>query len=78
MEEVESEAKKASEQIEKQGHHGFSFKRKKKADSKGTEQAETADDKSENKEYEQAGTKATKDSEVKESEKQAEKEEEDK
>ena len=40
VEEVESEAKKASEQIEKQGHHGFSFKRKKKADSKGTEQAE--------------------------------------
>ena len=33
VEEVESEAKKASEQIEKQGHHGFSFKRKKKADS---------------------------------------------
>ena len=78
VEEVESEAKKASEQIEKQGYHGFSFKRKKKADSKGTEQAETADDKSENKESEQAGTKATKDSEVKESEKQAEKEEEDK
>lgn len=25
VEEVESEAKKASEQIEKQGHHGFSF-----------------------------------------------------
>ena len=47
VEEVESEAKKASEQIEKQGHHGFSFKRKKKA-------------------------------EVKESEKQVEKEEEDK
>ena len=40
VEEVESEAKKASEQIEKQGHHGFSFKRKKKADSKGTEQTE--------------------------------------
>ena len=40
VEEVESEAKKASEQIEKQGHHGFSFKRKKKADIKGTEQAE--------------------------------------
>ena len=34
----------ASEQIEKQGHHGFSFKRKKKADSKGTEQAETAEE----------------------------------
>ena len=32
--EVESEAKKASEQIEKQSRHGFSFKRKKKADSK--------------------------------------------
>ena len=32
MEEVESEAKKASEQIEKQSHHGFSFKRKKKAE----------------------------------------------
>ena len=44
VEEVESEAKKASEQIEKQGHHGFSFKRKKKADSKGTEQAETAEE----------------------------------
>ena len=40
VEEVESEAKKASEQIEKQGHHGLSFKRKKKADIKGTEQAE--------------------------------------
>ena len=44
VEEVESEAKRASEQIEKQGHHGFSFKRKKKADSKGTEQAETAEE----------------------------------
>jgi ABC-2 type transport system ATP-binding protein len=44
VEEVESEAKKSSEQIEKQGHHGFSFKRKKKADSKGTEQAETAEE----------------------------------
>ena len=32
VEEVESEAKKASEQIEKQSHHGFSFKRKKKAE----------------------------------------------
>ena len=32
VEEVESEAKKASEQIEKQGHHGLSFKRKKKAE----------------------------------------------
>ena len=36
--------KKKVEQIEKQGHHGFSFKRKKKADSKGTEQAETAEE----------------------------------
>ena len=32
VEEVESEAKKASEQIEKQSHHGFSFKRKKKTE----------------------------------------------
>ena len=32
VEEVESEAKKVSEQIEKQSHHGFSFKRKKKAE----------------------------------------------
>ena len=37
VEEVESEAKRASEQIEKQGHHGFSFKRKKKAESKESE-----------------------------------------
>ena len=33
VEEVESEAKKESENIEKLGNHGFSFKRKKKADS---------------------------------------------
>ena len=45
VEEVESEAKKASEQIEKQGHHGFSFKRKKKA--------EIADSEAEKKEKEE-------------------------
>ena len=41
VEEVESEAKRASEQIEKQGHHGFSFKRKKKAESKESEAKES-------------------------------------
>lgn len=37
VEEVESEAKKASEQIEKQSHHTFSFKRKKKKEEDGKE-----------------------------------------
>ena len=41
VEEVESEAKKASEQIEKQGHHGFSFKRKKKAETVDSESEKT-------------------------------------
>ncbi len=79
VEEVESEAQKASEQIEKQGHHGFSFRKKKKAEP--VDDASEKEEKSEDREWKQVETKAEKGSEeaeVKESEKQAEKEEEDK
>lgn len=68
VEEVESEAKKASAQIEKQGHHGFSFKRKKK------ERAQV----DESEKIETDATKKSEEAEVKEFDKQAEKEEEDK